>query len=308
MLRLTLVTLLVLAPTLGHAQPGPTPGAMRLLALFGIAPHYANEQSHFELGVTFPSGQGYETTLFDGLDGVSGPVDLPGWGVRPLLLMRGQWVGLHATVQFDFGASSEVTPEVTADRTFAVTTRYHSGLNLVGAVGSDAPVMLTVGPMLEAGIGPRVRIQHTDGSHAQWGRIGEVRFAPAAAFAVMGERIVLHSIAALYPQGAPWEFVGASGGEASGRWEPADPTEPNEPADAEEYLQRVRGDGGYLVSGGASLAFGGGGEPGLALGMTFSLVERRYSVEEGGFGVQDGFTERDARLMFTVGITMPPRN
>jgi hypothetical protein len=303
MLRLTLVPLLVLAPTLVHAQ---TSGGMRLLALFGAAPHHADQQAHFELGITSPSGQQYKTTLFDGLDGVSGPVELPGWGVRPLLLMRGQWVGLHGTVQFDFGASREAAPEVTADRTFSVTTRYHSGLNLAGVLGPDAPVMLTVGPMLEAGIGPRLRVQHTDGSHAQWGRIGEVRFAPATAFAVMGGPVVVHSIAAWYPPGAPWEFVGASGGEASGRWDAADPTDPDQPAEAEEYLQRVRGDGGYLVSGGASLALGGGGEePGLALGVTFSLVERRYSVAEGGFGVQDGFSERDARLLFTIGITIP---
>lgn len=302
MLRLALASLLVLAPTLLHAQ---TSGGLRLLALFGAAPQYADQQAHFELGITSPAGQRYETTLFDGLDGVSGPVELRGWGVRPLFIRRGQWVGLHATVQLDFGASREVAPEITADRTFSVATRYHSGLNLAGALGSDAPVMLTVGPMLEAGIGPRLRVQHADGSHAQWGRIGEVRFAPATAFAVMGGPVVVHAIAAWYPPGAPWEFVGATGGEASGRWEPADPTDPTEPADAEEWLQRVRGDGGYHVSGGASLALGGGDEPGLALGVTFSLVERRYSVAEGGFGVQDGFTERDARLLLTVGITIP---
>ena len=198
-----------------------------------------------------------------------------------------------------------VAPEVTADRTFSVTTRYHSGLNLAGALGIDAPVMLTVGPMLEAGVGPRLRVQHTDGSHAQWGRIGEVRLAPATSFAVMGGPVVLHSVAAWYPSGAPWEFVGASGGEASGRWDAADPTDPAEPAEAEEYLQRVRGDGGYHVSGGASLVLGGGNEPRLALGATYSHTERRYSVAEGGFGVQDAFTERDARLLFTVGISIP---
>lgn len=308
MLRFALAPLLVLAPTLVHAQRGPTSGALRVLALFGAAPQHANQQAHFEFGITSPSGQQYETALFDGLDGITGPVELPGWGVRPLLLMRGQWVGLHATVQFDFGASGEVTPEITADRTFAVTTRYHSGLNLAGALGIDAPVMLTVGPMLEAAIGPRLRVQHTDGSHAQWGRIGEVRFAPATAFAVMGGPVVVHSIAAWYPSGVPWEVVGATGGEASGRWDAADPTDPTDPAGAEEWLQRVRGDGGYLVSGGASLALGGGDEPGLALGVTYSLVERRYSVAAGGFGVQDGFTERDARLLFTVGITIPSLN
>ncbi len=305
MLRVALVSLLVLAPTLVHAQ---TSVGMRLLALMGAAPQHADQQAHFELGITSPSGQRYETTLFEGLDGVSGPVELPGWGVRPLLLKRGQWVGLHATVQFDFGASGEVTPEVTADRTFSVTTRYHSGLNLAGALGLDAPVMLTVGPMLEAGIGPRLRVQHADGSHAQWGRIGEVRFAPASSFALMDGPVRVHAIAAWYPPGAPWEFVGASGGEASGRWDAADPTDPTQPADAEEWLQRVRGDGGYLLSGGGALALGGGDEPGLALGVTFSLVERRYSVAEGGFGVQDGFTERDARLLFTVGITIPARD
>jgi hypothetical protein len=164
--------------------------------------------------------------------------------------------------------------------------------------------MLTVGPMLEAGIGPRLRIRHTDDSHAQWGRIGEVRFAPAASFASMGGPIVVHALGAWYPSGAPWEFVGATGGEASGRWDDADPADPE--ADPREWLERVRGDGGHHLSAGASLTLGGGdGEPGLALGATYSLTERRYSVEEDGFGVQDAFTERDARLLFTIGITIP---
>lgn len=122
---------------------------------------------------------------------------------------------------------------------------------------------------------------------------------------------------------APFLLVNASAGDAEGRWARADPADPNpgfacgdpfvigigqECAGAfQDALDDIRGEGGYLVEAGATLNLGDASrEPRMSLGMTAFYTERKFSVEETGFGVSDSFVERDFRVMISVGIAIPP--
>ncbi len=302
-----LVLLALAAPA--RAQLLPAGDALSLLSLFGLAPHLARDHAHYRFNVVTPPGHDLETTLFSGLDGVPGAVATSAWGVRPTLLMQGRFVGLNVSVQLDLPSTAAVTPDVTFERTFGVTTRYHNGLNLAGFLAEDPPVMLTVGPLLEASIGPRQRLAHADGSHAQWGRIGDVQLAPAVGFGLLRGPVTLYGLAAQYRAGTPWVLVNATSGEASGRWDVADPESPAYDPDlvaAQESLQRVRSEGGYLLEAGASVTLGDASrEPRLALGVTATRVVRDFSVAQSGFGVAEAFSEGDSRIMLSVGIAIP---
>lgn len=304
------VSLLTLAaPAPARAQLAPSEGALSVLALFGLAPHLARDHAHFAFNVVFPAGHTMETTLFEGLDGVPSTVETSAWGVRPTIIMQGRFVGLNASVQFDFGSSSDVGDGVTFERTFGVTTRYHNGFNLTGFFSRDPAFMLTVGPTLDASIGPRLRIEHEDGSHAQWGRIGEVQLAPSLGFAMIRGPVRMWALGALYLEGQPWALVNASTGEADGRWDIADPEAPQhdpEYVGAKESLQRIDLTGGSAFEAGVTVNLGDARyEPRLSLGVTAAVMEKDYSVADNGFGVSDAFTERDMRVMISVGIAMP---
>lgn len=304
-----LMTLLAIAQP-ARAQLAPSNGALSVLALFGLAPHLANDRSHFAFNVVFPAGHTMETTMFAGLDGVPESVETGTWGVRPTLLMQGRYVGLNVAVQFDFGASSDVGDGVTFERSFGVTTRYHNGFNLTGFFSRDPLFMLTVGPMLEASIGPRLRIDHEDGSYAQWGRIADVQLAPSVGFAAIRGPVRMWALGAIYMPGQPWALVNASAGEAEGRWDVADPEAPQYDPDyegAKESLQRIDSDGGTAFEAGLTVNLGNATyEPRMSLGVTAAITERDFTVDGTGFGVTEAFTERDVRVMISVGIAMPP--
>lgn len=293
-----------------RAQLVPTSEALSFLALFGLAPHLATDHAHFAFNVGVPAGHTLETTLFAGLDGVPETVETGAWSVRPTLLMQGRLVGLIASVQLDLTSESEPTDSVTFGRTFGVSTRYHNGLNLAGLVHPDPPVMLTVGPALDVAIGSRQRVEHADGSYAQWGRLGDVQIAPSVGLGVLRGPVRMWALGMRYVGGSPWTLVNATTGEATGRWDVADPESPSYDPDlisAQESLQRVRSEGGFAVEAGATLTLGDASqEPRLALGLTAALAERDYSVAQSGFGVGEAFTERDVRVMVSVGIAIPP--
>lgn len=293
-----------------RAQLAPTSDALSILSLFGLAPHLATDHSHFAFNVLVPAGHTFETTLFAGLDGVPETVETSAWGLRPTLLMQGRLVGLMASVQLDVTSGSEPTDSVSFQRTFGVSTRYHNGFNLTGLVHPDPPVMLTVGPALDVAIGSRQRIEHADGSHAQWGRIGDVQLAPSVGLGVLRGPVRVWALGMRYVGGPPWTLVNATTGEATGRWDVADPESPSYDPDlisAQESLQRVRSEGGFAVEAGATVTLGDARqEPRLALGLTAALAERDYSVAPSGVGVGEAFTERDVRVMVSVGIAVPP--
>lgn len=303
------VVLAVLLAVPARAQLFPSGEALSVLSLFGLAPHLARDRAHYTFNVVSPAGHTAETTLFEGLDGVPDGVSGGVWGVRPTLVMQGRFVGLNASVQLDFTSTTEVTDEVTYERSFGVTTRYHNGFNLAGLVSEDPPVMLTVGPLLHAHIGTRERIDHADGSHAQWGRLADVQLAPSVGFALLEGPLRVYGVGARHMSGLPWALANASTGEASGRWDLADPAAPGYDPDyvsAKESLQRVRSDGGYLLEGGATLTLGDARrEPKLALGLAVARVQRDYTVSETGFGVAEAFSESDVRVMVSIGIAIP---
>lgn len=310
MRAVAIVCLFVALVAPARAQLVPSGDALSALALFGLAPHLATDHAHFAFNVVSPAGHGLETTLFAGLDGVPETVETSTWGVRPTLLMQGRLVGLMASVQLDFSSASEPTDSVSFGRTFGVSTRYHNGFNVAGLVHPDPPVMLTVGPVLDVAIGSRQRVEHADGSYAQWGRIGDVQLAPSVGVAVLQGPVRVWALGMRYLGGSPWTLVNATTGEATGRWDVADPESPSYDPDlisAQESLQRVRSEGGFAVEAGATVTLGDARqEPRLALGLTAALAERDYSVAQSGFGVGEAFTERDLRVMVSVGIAIPP--
>lgn len=293
-----------------RAQLVPTSDALSVLALFGLAPHLANDHAHYAFNVVTPPGHTFATTLFAGLDGVPETVETGAWGVHPTLLMQGRLVGLLASVQLDFSSGSEPTDSVSFGRTFGVNTRYHNGLNLAGLVHPDPPVMLTVGPTLDVAIGSRQRVEHADGSYAQWGRLGDVQLAPSVGLGVLRGPVRLWALGVAYRGGSPWTLVNATTGAATGRWDVADPTSPSYDPDlisAQESLQRVRSEGGFGLEVGATLTLGDARhEPRLALGLAAARTTRDYSVAQSGFGVAEAFTERDTRVMLSIGIAIPP--
>ena len=298
-----LLALFVLSTTAAAAQPSPV--QQSVLGFFGVAPHLANERGWFGSTWTLALGQSAETGVFRGLDGIPDALASDTWGAHPQVIMAGRFVGLNAAVQFDLTTAEEPNEDVDYTRSFGVTVRYHSGLNVSGLAAERSPVMVTVGPMLETHIGTVEEIVHADGSEARWGRVGTLQLAPAASVALLGGPVVLHGLVAPYFGGQPWEILNATAGEASGRWDRADPEAPGYDPDlvsARESLGRVDLTGGLYLIGGASLALG---PQRAGLGVTVSRTRRDYAVQENGFGVNDAFSETDTRIMFTIGIGLP---
>ena len=309
-MRALTLALAVLAAVPVQAQLFPSDQALSILSLFGLTPHLAQDRAHFAFNITSGPGHTTETGLFEGLDGVPGMAEGGGWGVRPTLLMQGRFVGLNVSFEFDFPSEAALTDDVTYARSFGVTTRYHNGFNLAGFFSEDPPMMLTVGPLLHAQIGNVEELQHSDGSHAKWGHIGDVRLAPAVGVGLMDGPLRVYALGARYLEGAPWTVVTANTGEASGRWDLADPAAPQYDAgyvSAQESLQRIHATGGFLVEGGATLVLGDANtEPKLALVLAVARTHADYTAETSGFGLTDAFSTSDTRVMVTVGIAIPP--
>ena len=102
-------------------------------------------------------------------------------------------------------------------------------------------------------------------------------------------------------------MLNVSAGEASGRFDAADPDSPVYDPDYEsvkESLQRVVSSGGYTLEAGASVML----TPEIGLSATLFRNQRDYRVQqdEGGraFGVTDGFTQTDMRWMLGLSLTL----
>lgn len=296
---------------------GLPPGAIAVLSLIGAAPQYANERGFYDLGLSLPIGYQPATTLFAGLPDTPDQVEMRGWGLRPSLVMQGQYVGAHVALNFDFGRTVKLDDRLTLDRSFALNVRYHCGFNLLYALGRSSPVMLSVGPMLDVQMGPRLRLrEREDGTtlgHAQWGRLGEIGLLPSATAAITRGPILMQIHGGWIPGIPPFLLIGYSAGEAGGTFVDASPDEPDLRVDggdnageARRSLQRVKPSGGTIAGATIGLAPGrSADEPTLLLGFSATFTRRQYAVSDGGFGIRGRFQEDDLRFMVGLGAYFP---
>jgi len=301
-------------PAVGEETEGITDAALSVLGFFGAMPHHANNRAFYDLGVSLPYGHQPSTTMFSGLPGVPDDIDLAGWGVRPQLTAQGTHVGVHVQFALDFGKEMDLGSGLRFDRSFGVNVSYHCGFNTLFFLGERSPVMLSVGPMLDVLMGYRYRLRQFQGGEvvgrAQWGRVGEIRVAPSATFAVTRGPILIHVLGAWLSGPTSLTIAGMTAGEATGTFAGADPDAPDLRPDnpdnveaARASLQRVRATGGYYVSAGALFTPGREKEEHrLAIGFSVAHGERRYRVREGGFGLNSRFVESELRFMIGLGV------
>lgn len=284
---------------------GPTDTGHVILAFLGVAPFLADKASSYQLGLGFGFAAFQHTTAFRKLPGADGGVTFGGFALSPAFVASGRVVGYQVNVSLGFGTSQDDAAFDYA-RSFQLEVMYHAGANLVGLFGGDGDVALTVGPILNVQLGPKITATAKDGrGEATFSRGAVVQLGPALGLSSIGRAGAFAAMVGWVPPGRVANLVTFYAGDGSGAFQAKGSTATTT-QEATAMLDAYRADGAILGS--VYLAknmTGGPKEPGLSLGLRADYRRTPvHSKSESATGVTDA-VETEVRVFAGLGIAMP---
>lgn len=309
--RLVAVATAALVGSAAIATPSPARAdanaSLALLSFLGAAPAFATDQLSFGFGLGAPPLGGITTTAFAGLPGAPGSVTYGTWSVSPGLMMNGRWAAAQVAFDLHFGGDDALGDGLVADHTFGFRLMYHSGFNVLGFLdGLAGEVALSVGPMVNVGIGPFWTLRGAD-REAEYGHIGLIQLAPSLAASVITDPFSAGIMVGYVPGGGlPWNFVEATLGDGSGAWDHGviDP-DPQTQAEAFRSLGSIETRDAWLLSASAAVHFYRADEPFLTLGARLTWRRHDYQLARGDYAGPSTFHEEELRFILTLGIGAP---
>jgi hypothetical protein len=286
-------------------QVGPTDSATVVLGLMGLAPHYAKRAGSYQLGLGFGTLAFQRTNAFRELPGAEGAVTFGGFAISPAFIGIGRPVGYQVNTSLGLG-TRQTDAAFDYERSFQLQVMYHAGLNLIGLLGGDGTTSLTLGPILNVQLGPKVSAFAKDGrGEARFSRVAVVQLGPALGFSTIGRAGAFGAMVGWVPPGRVANVVTFYMGSGNGAFA-ARTTDAQTLGDGFAMLDAYRADGAVLGS--VYLAKNLGGDPkqpGLSLGLRADY--RRTPVRtksDAVTGVPDAL-ETELRIFAGLGIAMP---
>jgi len=287
------------------SKVGPTSSGDILLGFLGVAPFLAKEGSSYQLGLGFGFAASQKTDAFRKLPGASKDVAFGGFALSPAFLGVGRPVGYQVNVSLGFGTSADDSG-FDYKRSFQLEVMYHAGANLLGIFGGDGTDALTLGPILNVQIGPKITATARDGrGDVSFSRGAVVQLGPALGYESIGPKGAFGLMAGWIPPGRTANMVTFYAGDATGAFDPA-VAKPQTYGDAYAALESYRADGAVLGSVYLNKNLSGSSkEPGLTLGLRgdFRRTPIRAKSEQVG-AIRDA-VESEIRVFAGLGISFP---